>query len=81
MPRRPYYDMIRGPFPEGWVPKCGDRVIVPSVRPRLYGGRPPAYSARIEKVLGDIVEVYTFQFKARQQFMLRDIRPDGAADT
>lgn len=60
------------PFPSGWIPKPGDKVIVPSViRSKKRG-----YTAVVEIVLGDIVRVRTPLFRwGRQEFMLADIRP------
>lgn len=71
-------ELLLLPAPEGWVPEIGEHIVVPSTKPsqkwKGYG-----YCARVVKILDDIVEVYTYQFKARQQFLLKDVKPGRKA--
>lgn len=66
------YKAIRLPFPNGWTPERGEYVVVPSV---TQGSR-NAWTAVVEKVLGDVVTVRLRNFNlGRQQYLVRDIRP------
>lgn len=60
--------MLKQPAPEGWTPKVGEPVVVPSIS--RYGA---GWSAFVTKVLDDIVEVRVPMFRnGRQTHLLRD---------
>lgn len=70
--RLTFWKRLQLPFPEGWTPKKGERVIVPSVTPDKWKG----WSATVEAVHDDIVTVRVPMFRyGRQKFLLNQIRP------
>ena len=69
--------MLAQPFPEGWVPRVGETVVVPALDGSGRGG----WRVDVTAVLGDMVRVRRWWSGKQTEFLIKDVRPCRLLET